>query len=314
MKLISKLSILLIIFSNTLLSSEYLTDTLGIPKTYQRTKYKTEIVDKTSQLEILKQWDNTEKLFSKNYITSSYIKRNGNLESGLIGESINFAKETINGFDFGIDFYESYKFSDTNLKNHIMYGNNFSLTLGVTQHNYDKASNSKLDYFNLNTGFVYSRGYGWTFDEKSSLSLYKSLGLTFDQFYLSTTNNSRIGLGDYFESGVRYQSGKKFALIIGYRENLTHFNMSFENWALSKIIELGGNGVLDKFVTPILINKKYQYAPVYQFLYQSAWNYLYYSLNKSHPYFPFSNAIDETVIPDNRFVIGIKVFVYDIYR
>ncbi len=321
------LIIFAITISQNLYSLEFL-DTNDNNKIYQRSKYSNapnneisntlnsnSITNNTGiKLFPIPQWDNVEKITSKEYYTLDYVKRNGNLEYKRLSQVPN---ESISSFEIGAEYYESYMFIDSSKKRNLMYYNNFNLSTIIAYHNFTNANDPNIEaktYLDYGFGFVYSRGYGWTLSEKSNISLYKSLGVSLNQFAISTSNSTLLGIGDYFETGVRYQASKKIAFSVSYRENLTHFSLGFENWALSKILEVGGSGLLDKFITTIFVNKKYQLTPVYQMIYQSAWSYLFYSLKKQNPYFPFSNKTEEYAIPDNRFVVGIKVNISDSFR
>ncbi len=255
-----------------------------------------------------------------------YVKRSGNLESNLFRqndgtpEGAPFPVEMINGFDLNYEMHISSKFIDTTKAHNLMYYNNFKGGYSFALHSYSFKDSFAIDpisvgYLNMGINFDYSRGYGWTFEDKASLSVYKTLGFSIGIFGLTNAYSSdpQTGFGDYTETGFRYQINKHIGVVTALRENSTYNNLSFDKWALGKIVELGGHAALDKLVTPYFINRKSQWTPIYQLVYQSLWSYTIYALRQKNTYFPFSNNSDETLIQDTRFLIGIKISVNSFY-
>ncbi|MBI3258103.1 MAG: hypothetical protein HYZ54_01275 [Ignavibacteriae bacterium] len=283
-------------------------------KTYQRTTF---VEVQEAKPGNLSPWKDTQGYLRRSIVGFDYVKRSGNLESKLFkfynGEPL--PKETVNGFEISIEGFFANKFIDSTKEHNLMYFDNFKAGYKLAYHKYSLADTIATQFEPYTVGFIdmginvdYTRGYGWTFEDKASLSVYKTLGLTVGILALTdeSTKDPVAPFGDYNETGFRYQINKTIGAVTGIRENQSYNGFTFDKWALSKIVEVSGNAVLDKLLTSYFVNKKDQWTPIYQLVYQSAWSYLFYALRQKNTYFPFSNTEGESMVQDTRFFIGLK--------
>ncbi len=284
-------------------------------KTYQRTTFvEVQEVKPGDQ----SQWKNTESYLKRTVIGLDYVKRSGNLESSLFSfyDGTPLPKETVNGFEISAEGLFSYKFADSTKAHNLMYFDNYKIGYKLAYHNYIYPDSSVSLFEPVSAKFIdmglnadYSRGYGWTFEDKSSISVYKTLGLTIGILAIADAGQDEpvAPFGDYNETGFRYQINKTVGVVTGIREHQSYNGLSFDKWALSKIVEVSGNAVLDKLLTAHFVNKKDQWTPIYQLVYQSVWSYVFNMLRHKNTYFPFANTTGESMVQDTRFFIGLKI-------
>jgi opacity protein-like surface antigen len=224
-----------------------------------------------------------------------------------------FANPGIIELKLGYTSDKSYKGSDYVTKYTFKYFHisNFTTSLSGNENSSDILSNT------WRFGIGWASGFGYDFGNDVEIIPYyqSSFDWTMLNLQSSPSNNEDINtidlfnkdfrFGNSFQGGIKIKFLNNLGLDASYEKSIVYSRHLFWKWGGSEIIEVIGQGLIDKFVDEILDSSP-DAVPVVNFLLKNALSYGLFELKQDKMNWPF-----ETVPPLalNQFKIGLS-FVF----
>jgi hypothetical protein len=224
-----------------------------------------------------------------------------------------FAKPGLIELRLGYTSEKSFNGSDYVTKYNFNYFHisNFTTNLSGNQNSKDLLTNTWRFGFGWASGFGYDlgNGFGITPYHQSSFDWtmvnMQSTPSTPANIYTTDLFNKTFRFGNSFQGGILFKFNNNLGIDASYERSIVYPRHLFWKWGVSEIIEIAGQGLIDKFVDEILESTP-SAVPMVNFLLKNALSYGIYELKQDKMNWPF-----ETVPPlafDN-FKIGFT-FVF----
>lgn len=151
----------------------------------------------------------------------------------------------------------------------------------------DKKSYGYRFHKNLRFDLGHSEGMGWSYLSFDPYT-YKT---NFDTNYTEKFNtfDESVRFGEQFKSYASIILFEKLSLNASYERINVYPRHMFWYWSLSKIIEAGGQGLVDQFVNEIREFSP-EFTPVFSFILKSGLSYGIYELRKKNMNWPVKTA------------------------
>lgn len=153
-------------------------------------------------------------------------------------------------------------------------------------------------------------GYGWTSSDVLGLTFFtgRGFGGSLNAFKKNTIDFTSGSILDKFDVGAQISLSKKWKINAVRSYTMFHNNLSLA-LLTNNAINIGGAYLIDTYLTDYLIKNKVPFIPIIQTIYQSAFNFLLYSMRKDNLMSPLpNNSKDVFGIPNEEFSIGIVMY------
>lgn len=210
-----------------------------------------------------------------------------------------FAKPGMIELKLGYTSEKSYNGSDYVTKYNFKYFHlsNFTANLSGNQNSNDLITNSWRFGIGTATGFGYELGNGFvvtpyymsSFDW-TMVNMQKTPANTAD-IYTTDLYNKTFRFGNSFQGGLQVKFTDNIGIDASYERSIVYSRHLFWKWGGSELIEVIGQGLIDKFVEEILDSTPAA-VPVVNFVLKNALSYGLFELRQEKMNWPF-----ETVPP-----------------
>lgn len=153
----------------------------------------------------------------------------------------------------------------------------------------------------------YKIGYGWTSSNVLGLTFFtgRGFGGSINAFKKNTLDFTSANILDRFDVGAQISLSKKWKINVVRSYTTYHNNLSIAVLT-NNVVNIGGAYLIDEYITGYLIKNKVPFIPVIQTIYQSAFNFLLYSIRKDNLMSPIPNNRNDIFgIPNEEFSIGV---------
>jgi len=200
----------------------------------------------------------------------------------------------------GSDYISSYKFKYFHL-------GNFTTSLSGNQDSNDLISNTWRFGFGWASGYGYDLGKGfsiipyhqgsfdWTMVNMQSTPTYTN------DINMTNLFNKSFRFGNSVQGGIQFKFFNNLGIDASYERSIVYPRHLFWKWGASELIELIGQGLIDKFVEEILDSTP-NAVPVVNFLLKNAFSFGIYELKQDKMNWPFETA---SPLAFDHFKIGI---------
>src|ERR1035437_1157903 len=225
----------------------------------------------------------------------------------------NFAKPGMLELRLGYTSDKSYSGSDYVSKYNFKFFHisNFTTNLSGNQNSSDIITNSWRFGFGWASGFGYDLGNGFeitpyhqnTFDW-TMVHMQITPSNPAD-IYTTDLFNKTFRFGNSFQGGIQFKFINNLGIDASYERSIVYSRHLFWKWGASELIEVIGQGLIDKFVEEILDSSP-SAVPVVNFLLKNALSYGLYELKQDKMNWPFETAAP---LSFDQFKLGIT-FVF----
>ena len=255
-----------------------------------------DVIDSTKQ-------NDFEKVLEKIYKTPYYIQNKITLESFYGYSKPSFPKEEFNDVlsrAYLLELRYGFTRIDDRLPvdNVLYYASEFAFVTNVTSHLKPKTwQNVGITSDSWRLGFGFKNGYGYIFDEKTTLILYHSAALNSNQtdFELNAKDSAGQGIlnkfdkklrfNNSFEGGIKLSVMDNINLNLSYEQNLTFSYFNFWEWFGSYFLEVFLQRSIDIFGNELLPSYP-DYFPIANFILKNSISAVFYSLRSENSFFP----------------------------
>jgi hypothetical protein len=211
---------------------------------------------------------------------------------------------TTDKFYNGSDYIIKYKFK-------FFHVGNFTTNLSGNLKSSDLISNT------WRFGFGWSSGYGYDLGKGFSITPYHQSSCDWTMVNMQSTPsnptdiyatdlyNKTFRFGNSFQGGVLFNFTDNFGIDASYERSIVYSRHLVWKWGAGELLEVIGQGLIDKFVDEILDSSP-NAVPVVNFLLKNALSYGIYELRQDKMNWPFETA---PPLAFDQFKIGIK-FVF----
>ena len=224
-----------------------------------------------------------------------------------------FTKPGLLELKLGYTTDKSYNGSDYILKYKFKYFHvgNFTPNLSGNENSNDLMTNT------WRFGFGWASGYGYDIGSGFSITPYHQGSFDWTMVSMQTTPsnapdinttdlfNKTFRFGNSAQGGIQFKFTDNLGIDASYERSVVYSRHLFWKWGGSELIEVIGQGLIDKFVEEILDSTP-SAVPVVNFLLKNALSYGIYELRQDKMNWPFESAAP---LAFDQFKIGI-MFVF----
>lgn len=204
----------------------------------------------------------------------------------------------------GSDYVLKYKFK-------FFHVGNFTTNLSGNQNSTDLISNTWRFGFGWASGYGYDLGNGFEVTPYHQSSFewtmvnMQSTPTNPTDIYITNLFNKTFRFGNSFQGGIQFKFTDNLGIDASYERSIVYSRHLFWKWGASELIEVIGQGLIDKFVDEILDSSP-NAVPVVNFLLKNALSYGIYELKQDKMNWPFETTAPLVL---NQFKLGVK-FVF----